>query len=381
MMRVWWLLACLGCGRLSFDSRPTDDAALAVDDAPSLGWWNTAWNRRIKLGIDNTTGPQLSEFPLLVRLDSTRIAYADALPTGDDLRVIDGDDATPLAFDIEQWGVGSSIVWVRVPQIAAGSTHTIYLYYGNPSAPSAASANATWTFFSLVYHLAEIPTGANDIADSTPNNNRGTTQGGMGPGTQNTGILGGSLAFDGIDDFINAPGSASLRLTGDLTIEMWVSVSTVRVQWLCDFVGPGSESEVNNHLYELAYDTSNNLELQWEYGAGLDESTQTSAPVSTPVGTWHHIAITRDATALETRYYIDGAPYGTPASFVNNATGGTTASFYLGGEIDMTSGKSTLEGRLDEVRFVDKVLSPAFLAADYRSMTDQLITYNHPETL
>lgn len=381
MMRVWWLLACLGCGRLSFDSRPTDDATMPTDDNASRGWWNTDWNRRIKLRIDNAAGPQLGEFPLLVKLDSTRINYADARPTGDDLRVIDGDDVTPLAFDIEQWGVGSSVVWVRVPQIAAGSTHTLYLYYGNASAPAAASASSTWSFFSLVYHLSEIPTGANDVADSTPNNNRGTTQGGMGPGQQNTGMLGGSLAFDGTDDFINAPGTASLRLTGDLTIEMWLSVATVREQWLCDFVVPGSESEINNHLYELAFDTSNNLELGWEYGAGIDEMAQTSATVSTPMNTWHHIAVTRDTTALQTRFYIDGAQYGTPVSFVNNATGGSAASFYLAGQIDGTSTKATLAGRLDEVRFIDKVLTPGFIAANYRSMTDQLITYNAPEPL
>jgi len=373
------VLLLVGCGRLQFDAR-TD--ASTVDGDPDSGgraWWDPAWGFRMKLVIDNSTGPLLQEFPLLVRLDPTRIDYGDAHPTGADIRFVDSDQTTPLTFDIERWGNPLSIVWVRVPLIAAGAQHTIYLYYGNMDASSAASSPNTWSLYSAVYHPAAIPPGAaKELPGSTIKNPR-RTQGTMPPGAQNTGILGGSLGFDGVDDFITAPNSASLALTGDLTIQMWVFLTAVREQWLCDFVVPGSESEANNHLYEFDFDTSNNLELQWEYGPGTDELTETATTVTTPTNTWFHVAATRNATTRETRFYIDGAPFGTPISYVNNATGGTASNFFLAGEIDGTSTKFTLAGRLDEVRLIDKVLGPALIAADYRSMTDQLITYYAPE--
>ena len=96
----------------------------APPDAP--GW---AFKRQ--LTIDNTGLSALTDFPVLVVLDGTRIRYST---TGADLRFTD-TSATPLPYEIETWNpAGTSYVWVKVPTIAAGTTTTFWMLYDNPAA-------------------------------------------------------------------------------------------------------------------------------------------------------------------------------------------------------------------------------------------------------
>src|SRR5215211_3033810 len=58
-------------------------------------------------------------------------------------------------------------------------------------------------------------------ADSSGNGNDGTLQGAGGPDWI-TGILGNALRFDGVDEYVNVPNSASLGIGGDITIAAWI---------------------------------------------------------------------------------------------------------------------------------------------------------------
>ncbi len=69
-----------------------------------------------------------------------------------------------------------------------------------------------------VWHLQNNP--AQTIQDSTQYNNDGTSHGGMSSSDLVDGITGKCLDFDGVDDYISVPDSASLRPT-DLTLVAW----------------------------------------------------------------------------------------------------------------------------------------------------------------
>ena len=386
------LVLCAGCGRLGFepqvsgdggiDSSALFDMAMADSpDAPRTDWWDPSWKRRIKLRFNNV-GTSLDMFPVMVRLDATRIDYGATQNLGQDVRFVDADDATVLAHEIEVWNeAGASYLWVRVPVIDAMSTADyIWLYYDNPQAAPSGGASNVWAGHALVWHFRENPAGiAPQIRDSTSNANHGTAMGGVPAGAQMPGQVAGSVQLDGNNDWIEGPSNASLAIVGNLTISTWVRLGVARETWLCDYVMPSSEQEANNHLYELSIDSGNRIELEWEYSAGSDESMDSTIPLVSSVDSWVMIAVTRNVATNQVTFYENGAPLGTVQTYTNDPTGGGASTLWVSGEDDSTSSKQPLQGRQDEFR-ISAVLRPgAWIAAEHRTMIDALLLYGPTE--
>ncbi|MDX2342528.1 MAG: DUF2341 domain-containing protein, partial [Acidimicrobiia bacterium] len=132
-------------------------AATALDDAyvvteggslSTVGgtWHLPGWRLRRSITFSNFGREQLDDFPILVRLDPVDIDYTRTQTSGQDLRFVDAD-GTPLDYEIEDWNTGSvSYVWVRVPQIDAGSTSdSIWMYYDNGSIGDGQNPGAVWS--------------------------------------------------------------------------------------------------------------------------------------------------------------------------------------------------------------------------------------------
>ena len=73
---------------------------------------------------------------------------------------------------------------------------------------------------------------------------------------------------------------------------------------------------------------------------------------------WHHIAITYDSTAPSRKLYLDGREVGS-----DEPTGGTLNvhwdSFVIGGRLNATYIQRGWQGRIDDVRYYDDVLTQA----------------------
>lgn len=85
--------------------RPTPDVGVdgGVDSGPPIpsDWFDPAWGERRRLTFDNTPHAEdLVDFPVLVVLDGSRVAYDRAGPAGEQLRFVD-PDGTELSFEIE----------------------------------------------------------------------------------------------------------------------------------------------------------------------------------------------------------------------------------------------------------------------------------------
>ena len=135
-----------------------------VVTSPALGadpWWNTDWAERTMLVFKNSgQSDTLTDIPILVVLDSTRIDYSKVMNAGEDLRFIDDDSTTQLDYEIETWDEsGTSYVWVKVPQIDGSSyTDYIWMYYDNYGAPDTQDAAGVWSNgYAGVWHLKENP--------------------------------------------------------------------------------------------------------------------------------------------------------------------------------------------------------------------------------
>ena len=135
----------------------TDTYSLNEDSSLSTTWWNTAWTRRSQLTFtgNNFVGSEnMADFPVLIAFNSSNIDYALTQNSGQDLRFVDAD-GTALAYEIESWNeAGTSFVWVRVPNVAIGSSDSIFVYYGNASASAGEAGTAVWSSsYAAVYHM------------------------------------------------------------------------------------------------------------------------------------------------------------------------------------------------------------------------------------
>ena len=168
----------------------------------SATWWNRSWTKRIKVRIDNSQQAEtLTDFPLLVILNSSRVNYADIKSAGEDIRFVAEDNATALDYEIERFDAsGTSVLWVRIPVVGRNdSKGYVWLYYGNAAATAGANPTGVWSASHLaVWHMKDDPSGS--VLDSTTNANHLTTEGTMTSGDLVNAKIGKGIDLDGLDD-------------------------------------------------------------------------------------------------------------------------------------------------------------------------------------
>ena len=138
-------------------------ALMGLLPSSAWAWWNTSWGLRRKITLNNSgQASNLTDVPLLVPLDSTRVEYFRTQDAGQDIRFVDANDPTMLDYEIELWNEeNGAAVW------NAG-------YRG-------------------VWHLKEDPAGAPpQMKDSTANVNHGAAE--FAP-VQTPGQIDGSRSF------------------------------------------------------------------------------------------------------------------------------------------------------------------------------------------
>jgi len=326
---------------------------LALLGAPTAAnaWWQTDWTYRMAVTVDaspkgaNLSGP-IGRTPVLVRLHTGNFSFKDALPTGADLRFVNGDDKTPLAFQIESFDptLEMAEIWVDVPDLAGGAAKQIWLYYGNKKVDAAADASATYDpDFSLVYHFADA--GGHPPKDATAYASNATSS---PAGLDEAAIIGKGAKFNG-HAFVGVPTSAALNVAAGapFTFSAWVKSD-----------GPQAQAA----LYARRDGGSALL-------IGLDQDVpfvqviggtpvRLTAPQAIAKGDWVHIAVTADGKSVI--LYVNGAA-------VANASGALpslTTPATLGGD---AGGLTGFVGEMDEVRLSKVARSAGLIQADVLS--------------
>ena len=173
---------------------------LAGVATPASAWWNKDWTYRKSVTVDTTTtganvsGP-IGRSLVLIRLHNGNFTFTDSLENGADLRFVDTDDKTPLAYHIESFDPKSGVatVWVSVPVLNGGEKKQIWLYFGNQNAPVGEDAKGSFDpDYTAVYHFGEKPGEASK--DSTANGNNATT---APAGVEDSAIIGHGAHFVG----------------------------------------------------------------------------------------------------------------------------------------------------------------------------------------
>ena len=195
--------------------------ALALLPLASHAWWNKDWTQRTRITLDTgaagiDTKEPVSNLPLAVRLHSGNFDFAKAKEDGSDLRVLAGDDKTPLAFRVERFdGLNElALLWVLMPTVAPGSDkNVVHVYAGNPKAAAeAAPATGLDSAMLAAFHFsgtdgADASAALKAAAALTPEVN---------------GLLAGAAKLTG--SAIEWPASDKLRTPagGALSVSLWI---------------------------------------------------------------------------------------------------------------------------------------------------------------
>jgi hydrogenase maturation factor HypE len=189
------------------------------------------------------------------------------------------------------------------------------------------------------------PTGLT-VNDASGNGNVGTISGAT---RTSSGLYGGALTFDGIDDSVTINSSSSLVLTGPLTIEAWV-FPTRAGDWQTAVM-----KEAPNDLRYALYASSDNGRPSGYLKIGGDRSVYGAGAL--PLGVWSHVALTYDGATM--RLYVNGVQSGTRAQTGGIAT--STGALRIGGN---TSWGEYFQGTLDEIRVYNRALSANEITSD-----------------
>jgi len=324
---------------------------LLVSTGEISGQWLDGYSYRKEITIDagqvfGTT--DLADYPFLVSLTDPDLksVFHGGLVFSDnawDIRFTENDGTTLLDHEVELFTPtnGELVTWVRIPVLSYAEDTKVYMYFGNQSVDSNSSTSNTWsTDYRGVWHL-------NDNADDASQfSNHGVNNGAVSV----TAKIGNGLKFDGIDDNINIPNSASINITGDITMEAWARVT--------------NESDVNwvitgkNYDYWLWYE-----DTTLRFYAGETNVVDT---ITFTTNQWYHVAGTYDGSIM--RLFLDGTevaskPNATPTSNDSNAP-------LTIGNYPPTPDPWNFTGDIDEVRISGYTHSGDWIKTSYSNQNN-----------
>ena len=169
---------------------------------------------------------------------------------------------------------------------------------------------------------------------------------------------GGSLVFDGTNDYITSPTSTLFNFaTGDFTIEMWVYPTSVKTFSLLDF--RINETNPNGNAFVIGTSASN-LWVVYQNGNQITGPTVVA-------NQWTQVVVNRVGTAV--KMFLNGAQIGSTWTTSNSFTDG---AFVLGTDYPLNA--RFFQGRLSSVKiYKGKGLSNNEILQNYNALKGRFI--------
>ena len=184
--------------------------------------------------------------------------------------------------------------------------------------------------------------------DSSPYGNDGTIYG----ATRVRGTIGKALSFDGVDDYVEVPDSASLDMKGDeITITFWMKQNELDKDRF--LVSKGG----NYNAYQWRTYLNNHNKLVFCVYAGGSFNCVTGNTQLTDTQNFHHVAAVYDGSQMI--IYLDGEVDNSKPKTGNFEP--TTYNVYIG----RRPAGTYFNGTIDEVRIYNRALSPGEIKIIY----------------
>ncbi len=162
-----------------------------------------------------------------------------------------------------------------------------------------------------------------------------------------------AYTFDGQDDYINIGNNASLEITGDMSISVWVQMDVIP-SWFYPVVGKGAHGETRetNVVYSLhVLNVSDNAFPRHSHERDAGYNTDVISTRTIGAGEWIHLGIVRNSIQKTYTFYVNGLPESN-ISYDLQPNGGEGTDCYIGwapwGVITF------FDGRIDDIRMYNK---------------------------
>lgn len=200
--------------------------------------------------------------------------------------------------------------------------------------------------------------------------NNGTTSG----ATITEGRIGQALSFDGVDDLINMGSPASLDNITDFSYSVWVNVlgapENARGRIFAKNISGANDTGVS-----LEYDTGtfHGDVFKASVGFNTTDAEATSQNLwnitgggNNYTGGWQYVVMTFDGTSKAITLYLNGVEvsYQAHTSGVGTRDDDAAENFHIGNNI---FGQRTFNGKIDEPRVYNRVLSAGEVSSLYNS--------------
>ena len=198
----------------------------AVAPLQASAWWNKDWTQRTRVTLNTSaqgleTKEPATAVAVAVRLHSGNFDFVSAKEDGADLRVVAGDDKTPLKFSVERFdGINElAVLWVQVPTVAPGSEkNNLYVYAGNKKAlADAADATNTGGFDAATLAAVHFSDKETHGAD-----HQGVLKTAAPITAEANGLLAGSAKLDGKPITWQANDKVKADAGGAVTVSLWI---------------------------------------------------------------------------------------------------------------------------------------------------------------
>lgn len=323
-------------------------------------WYNAAWSYRKSITVSNSIvsgSSDLTDFPVLVEINSDSDLSANALANGHDILFTASDGLTKLSHEIESYSSGSLLAWVKLPTLSASANTEIFIYFGNAGASNQQDIENAWSNnFLMVQKMNTDPGGtAPQMIDSTSNNYDGTSSGTMDSSDLVAGHIGGGIQFDGTDDLVSIPTNYGLTATSEVTITTWVYLDTTSKKGAFFKIGTNNGYGFGVGGSNLG-NNGNDLIAIYEYVRWIDTNTT--------IGTGNHMVTMQVNSSGVPSFYLDGNLVGSYAG--SNASNPAAASS-IGG-YSLSSRYSS--ARIDHVTLSSGLRSADWIATEYNNQSD-----------
>jgi len=178
------------------------------------------------------------------------------------------------------------------------------------------------------------------------------------PFTPNTSMA--DLELDS-SQYFTAADSASLSITGDMTLQAWIKRETDGGGFV---ICSKYKSLGDERSWSFEFNASNNL-LLFISANGISQTSSNSTGTIVAADGWKHIAVVYNAAAGTTAFYINGVASGTGSS-QNTSIHNNTSLFAIGMRVNSGGAADAFfDGMIDEVRVYNVARTEAAIAGDY----------------
>lgn len=358
--------------------------SLSVTYKESGSWWDSEHLYRIPITIASTSiDEDLSEFPVYVDLEDLPTEFhTNVLSTGCDIRMVEPDDATETAFELEFYDdtTDDGELYFMADTLWSGHDTTFYMYYGSSTASCYGDTDTygtenTWNAdYKMVIHMDASMT--DSIGDHTT-----VMVGSYGASTT---LMGKGLTADGTNDYSywdgvlwgTDGGELNSGVDDDWTLSVlaWPD-DTPDGNWFYSQSNPNGDCSVNENwgIYitsDVMYTNVRSVDLPSQAASSTDQ-TYNDEYVYTHAQ-W-------DGVGDGARIYTQGV-FRSDSSYAGDSTGATctdntaVADWTLG--VRFTEYLSRWDtgtrfiGTWDEVRAKAGLDSDAWIAAEYENVFD-----------